>query len=96
MRTKTSLDNKTSNERKIPTKVAKKQPKKHLQTPTKTKIWTLYRNHSQAEIVRILKDEDNITVTQPAISVTIDTDWCQCRYNNENTKTKEQEVLYHS
>ena len=67
MRSKTSINSKAS-DRKDPTDLAKKQPKKHLQTPTKTKICTLYRNYSQSEIIRILKEEDNITIGQPAIS----------------------------
>lgn len=68
MRSKALVESKVHSERKNPNKIAKKLTKKHLQTPTKSKIWTLWRNHSQTEIARIFREEDNITVSQSRIS----------------------------
>ena len=57
-----------SSESKDPEPNAQIPTRKHLQTPTKARIQTLYRDRSQREIKQILKQEDNIDISQTTIS----------------------------
>ena len=57
-----------------PTQKHPKTDRKYLQTPTKARIKTLYREHTQKEIKQILQQEDGVNISQKTICKIVNSD----------------------